>query len=413
MGRRFKIIEIKKPHDSRRMIQLDVLRGIAILLVFGSHYVVGPKEAGQLRIPATMWFRLGGSGVDLFFVLSGFLVGGLLMRELRLYGKLDVRRFLVRRAWKIWPVYYLYLLFITITLIVTKAHFAAPLPLMISQFVFNLQNYNVLHLPYDAPMFAGHTWSLAVEEHFYLMLPLLLLFLSGNKKRLVWIPWIALGLDIVCLYLRHRLPMPFRPWVQLDPTHLRIDSLFTGVVLAYWYHFRPDIMAMLSRYRMLLTIVGLALLVPRALFPVEEHPFIWSYGFTCLSLGYACLLTVCVTTPVGEGRLGRWFGSRFARSLAFIGGFSYSTYIWHIDLVMNPFKSRIDAGLLAGLPASVRWVTLTTIYIAAAAAVGTVLARMTERPALLLRDSLFPARSDALGGVAAADASPVTREEAG
>lgn len=413
MNREGKFIEGQPLKDSRRMIQLDVLRSIAILLVLGSHYVIGPKQAGALKVPATLWHRFGFSGVDLFFVLSGFLVGGLLMRELRVYGKLDVRRFLIRRGLKIWPVYYLYMLVVAIFLFVTKVQFARPLYEMLVPYVLNLQNYNIMHLPYGAPMISGHTWSLAVEEHFYLSLPLLLLFLSsGNKRRLAWIPFIGIGLDIVCLLLRLRLVgRPFEGWTQVMPTHLRIDSLFTGVVLAYWYHFRPEVMASLARYRALLLIAGALLVSPMAIWPIDERPFVWTYGFTCLSLGYACLLIVCVMTPVGEGALGRWFHSRTARALAYMGAFSYSIYIWHIDFIMVPIKDAVTNGLLGGLPAPIRWSVLMAAYMAIAIGAGILLARLTERPALLLRDKLFPARVDALGGVSAANAAPVTREE--
>jgi peptidoglycan/LPS O-acetylase OafA/YrhL len=412
-GRTF-IIEPKKPTDSRRLIQLDVLRGVAILLVLGAHYVIDPRTAGLLRIPAIMLARFGGAGVDLFFVLSGFLVGGLLMREMKVYGKLDVKRFLIRRGFKIWPVYYLYLLVAAVMLVASGANYEVSNWKMLLPYVFSLQNYNIFHLSYAGPMFAGHTWSLAVEEHFYLLLPLfLLLLVRGGVKRLAWIPWIAIGLDVVCLLMRLRLVgQPFQPWVHQMPTHLRIDSLFTGVVLAYWYHFRPDITARLVQYRPLLAAAGLVLIAPMVALPLAEKVFVRTFGMTCLSVGFACLLTVFVTTPVGEGALGRWFHSRTARTLAFVGGFSYSIYIWHLDLVMSPIQHQVKAGLLAGLPPTARWFVVMLIYAVAAILLGIVLARLTERPSLLLRDKLFPARTDALGPVRVEDASPVTTEEA-
>lgn len=91
-----------------RLIQLDVLRGLAILLVLGDHYATSVDEsrlgAGHLQPLNAAMERFGWSGVDLFFVLSGFLVGGLLFSELKRNVRLDVRRFLVRRAFKIWPL---------------------------------------------------------------------------------------------------------------------------------------------------------------------------------------------------------------------------------------------------------------------------------------------------------------------
>lgn len=393
------------------MVQLDFLRGIAILMVLGAHYIVGPREAGALKIPATMLSRIGGSGVDLFFVLSGFLVGGLLMRELKVRDKLDVKRFLVRRGWKIYPVYYCYFLFLVVAFYQNPDTFAIPKWRMLLQYLLPLQNYNVFHLPYDVPVIAGHTWSLAVEEHFYLALPLLLLALARDRKRLAWIPWIAVGLDIACLALRLLNPPPFHPWSHQMPTHLRIDSLFTGVVLAYWYHFRPAVMERAAQLRPVLIALGLILIAPMTVWPMEEKRFVWTFGFTLLSVGYACLLSACVTSPVGEGALGKLFGSRLVRAVAWMGAYSYSIYVWHLDLVMHPMLTWVRGGALAGLPATVRWLVLMGLYGVTAIAVGIGLAVVIERPTLKLRDRLFPARSDALGPIAAKDAAPVNREE--
>jgi peptidoglycan/LPS O-acetylase OafA/YrhL len=98
-----------------RVLQLDVLRGAAILLVLGAHAPsVAPGWSGKLRPLDAFIHRFGWTGVDLFFVLSGFLIGGLLFAELKKYGRLDVRRFLIRRALRIWPPYYILLIVVLI-----------------------------------------------------------------------------------------------------------------------------------------------------------------------------------------------------------------------------------------------------------------------------------------------------------
>ena len=110
-----------------------------------------------------------------FYVLSGFLIGGLLISEIRETGDLNVKRFLVRRGFKIWPSYYVFL-------VVAFAHmmshhvvnFHSGIDKLWS-FVFNLQNYLG---PFDL---LTHTWSLALEEHFYLLLPILL-WVRNRKK---------------------------------------------------------------------------------------------------------------------------------------------------------------------------------------------------------------------------------------
>lgn len=142
------------------MVELDVLRGVAILLVLFTHSTVQPGASGVLA-PVLVYLRyLGPSGVDLFFVLSGFLVGGLLFKELREKGRLDVRRFLVRRAFKIWPPYFTFIAFTFIWLMVSDHQTLFQSSRAIYPNLAHLQNY----LSSPAP----HTWSLAVEEHFYL-----------------------------------------------------------------------------------------------------------------------------------------------------------------------------------------------------------------------------------------------------
>lgn len=99
-----------------RVVPLDVLRGVAILLVLLAHTPVPVKESGSLA-PVLGYLRyLGPSGVDLFFVLSGFLIGGLLFKELHDRGTLDLRRFLVRRGFKIWPAYAVFLGYLAVRL---------------------------------------------------------------------------------------------------------------------------------------------------------------------------------------------------------------------------------------------------------------------------------------------------------
>ena len=157
-----------------RVIQLDVLRGIAILLVLGAHSVLTPADGGHLRNPIMLWFRFGWTGVDLFFVLSGFLVGGLLMQEFRQSGRIGVLRFLIRRGFKIWPSYYAYLA-ITALVLYPLTGRAIPSWQLMWPGLIHLQNY--LGTPF------GHTWSLGVEEHFYLFLPPLVVAVAWTGSR--------------------------------------------------------------------------------------------------------------------------------------------------------------------------------------------------------------------------------------
>ena len=88
--------------EKNRNLQLDVLRGMAILLVMGRHLEM-PRPDGGIGVLAEAWLTIGWLGVDLFFVLSGFLIGGLLLMELDKHGTIAVLRFLIRRGLKIYP----------------------------------------------------------------------------------------------------------------------------------------------------------------------------------------------------------------------------------------------------------------------------------------------------------------------
>jgi peptidoglycan/LPS O-acetylase OafA/YrhL len=126
----------------RRNQSLDLLRGIAILLVIAHHYIPPQRES---------ILHVGGMGVDLFFVLSGYLICNLLFSEIKATGSVQIGRFLIRRSLKIYPAFYVFLI-LTLPLVHSENR-AKLLP----EFFF-LQQY--------VPHIWQHTWSLSVEETF-------------------------------------------------------------------------------------------------------------------------------------------------------------------------------------------------------------------------------------------------------
>src|ERR1700752_5114869 len=152
-----------------RSVQLDVIRAFAILLVIGAHIKIA-SPGGILGSITEVWQQWGRHGVPLFFALSGYLVGGMLISEMRLNGSIDIKRFLIRRGLKIYPAYFVLLAYLVI---MPTLKGTATTPALLSDYwpnAFFIHNY-VGQNP------AGYTWSLAVEEHFYLALPFLLLLL--------------------------------------------------------------------------------------------------------------------------------------------------------------------------------------------------------------------------------------------
>jgi len=354
---------VSQPRLARSQV-LDILRAVAILLVFSRHTGLPPFSMA------------GWAGVDLFFVLSGFLVSGLLFREYRESGRVRSARFLLRRGFKIYPQFYLLIL---LTLVLSPltglrgrgAKFAAE--------VFFVQNY--------FPGLWGHTWSLAVEEHFYLLLAAVIGLLSRRggedpfQPLARWIPVVfgAVLLFRIATYAHDPLWSYYR---NLYPSHLRIDSLLAGVLLSYYHVYRgPSLAAFVSRHRAWLARVSLLLLAPAAVLD-QSRAFIYTFGFTMLWAGFALLLLIALYPQRRSVRR----PGRGGRTLAALGRVSYAFYLWHIPVIQltDWAQSRYRAASLAMVLAS----PILAFFVTLAIAFLTTWA--LEAPLLRLRDRLVP-----------------------
>lgn len=361
----------------------------------GRHQPLYPSESGSswFRYFPAILSRIGWTGVDLFFVLSGFLVGGLLFKEFNSQNRMGIRRFLIRRIFKIWPSYYAYLAFLFVLMSVTH-EFGDVKSLMVKMLpqLSHLQNY--------LGMVRTHTWSLAIEEHFYIVLPVVLLWASRDQSRpFASVPLIAATLAIGCLLGRLYLFLSGVPYSNdhyLFLTHLRVDSLFFGVLLAFLHHCRASVLKPILRHRTTLLWMGLLLLSPMLILQKETCAFVPTVGLTEIYLGYACILLAVVHTPLGEGWLGSFLNSRLASVVAWIGCFSYSIYVWHLDLGRDPVRWLMNQSFLFHLPPELRWCLAMFLFVCLASLVGALLGSVIEMPAITLRNRLFPAHADAL-----------------
>lgn len=327
---------------------LDVLRGVAILLVLGGHsnypYV-------------SFWRATGGSGVELFFVLSGFLISGLLFSEYQRSGRIAVARFWIRRAFKIYPGFYVLLAVTTAVLTLAKQP-----EIMLGRAAF----FNIIFLQNYVPS-AGivpQSWSLAIEEHFYFVLPLLLWLLARSRIANPFrsIPFIVLASIPICWYLRY-----CADWNTYSQTHLRIDALLAGVGLSYWKHFAGRGFPRTSKLSYLA--LSLAILAPAFWIAFRGQPGPLSYTFRFL--GFAALLLWAEPRHASSFPL-----TRFA---AWVGRYSYSIYLWHMFATGLPYF--VFGNTFIGLAA----------YLISAVVLGVTMAKLIEIPCMKLRDRLFPA----------------------
>ena len=348
-----------------RALELDFVRGIAILLALGWHFngITGVAALDFILAPGRL---IGWAGVDLFFVLSGFLVGGLIFREFTQTGGFNGRRFLIRRAFKIWPVLYLYLL-----LLIATGHRSWDSFLI--QCLLHVQNY------FRTPL--SQLWSLAVEEHFYLGFAALATFAfaaSARRSPRVIFGFVAIALIVGCFLARL-----YAASMQLDPvsiqtlTHFRIDSLTAGVFLAYLHCFHETKFQKLTEPKALLFGLALAIAVFDAFVP--KHSFLGeTVGFTLTYIGSAAFLLFCY----GFAPLGRF---TLSRTIALIGVFSYPIYVFQFV----PYRALEAAFTKLGITPNPAVFTL--LKYASAIALGALIAKLIERPSLALRDAIFPA----------------------
>jgi len=360
------------------MLPLDLLRAAAVLLVLGRHAPVIPEGSNELAEGfSALWFRLGWVGVDIFFVLSGFLVSGLLFREFAQRGKLDLKQFFIRRGFKIYPSFYLLLL----------VSFLLDLELGTRQMSPSVLLGEALYLRNYGYGIWNHTWSLAVEEHFYLLLPFFLLLLIHLFRKSTDpfrnLPVILLGMGAVMLVARWLTYWsgPAQLSAVLYGTHLRIDSLAFGVVIGYFYVFQPArLMSFVRQHRWLLLCLGLVLLTPAVALDPEQDWWIPTIGFTVFYLASGMILLAALSFKLPTNLVTRPF--------AYVGVQSYSIYIWHMAVLIWILPLMVNAFGLHLNP-TLQFI----IYLIASLTIGCILGELIERPMLALRDRFFPSKA--------------------
>lgn len=358
-----------------RSVQLDVVRACAIFLVIGVHLKF-QAPSGIAGSVAWGWHEWGGFGVPLFFTLSGYLVGGLLIVEMRSHGKIDAVRFLIRRGLKIWPAYFVFIAYLVVMPLLKGTTTLSELASDYWPNAFFLNNY-------IGPNPALHTWSLAVEEHFYLFLPFLLVALF-RFGRMSWIAPLCLSAPLIWTGIRAVCALAGDPYMS-DPTmpatHLWLSGLLVGVGVRAMAEYHPGIFASLHAWRWQLIIAGIAIIATVVLpWPTLNNVSLYrilpvrAVAATCIVIG---MLHLSMTT---------WLHA----AAAWIGRYSYGIYLWHVTVL--GFAYRLISPHIETKNAT-HWILAVAATTLLAVLCGALMSRAVEWPVLKIRDRMFPART--------------------
>jgi len=352
-----------------RSIELDFIRGLAIIAVMGFHFHSYPTGSAFIAAIEFPLKSFGHEGVNLFFTLSGFLVGGLLLKQYAQDGRIDAGRFIVRRMFKIWPAYYVLILFH----VFAGRH---PASSFLVQNLTHMQNYFGSSI--------AQTWSLAVEEHFYLFLPVLLILFARLRLRANAILGILFAICALVLVVRTAAVSGGDLQGTFFYTQYRIDSLLFGVILAGVYWLKPAAYRWIAAKKKTLVAIVVAL-VAWISFGTQNLALDQSIGYTIQAIGF-CALIVLTLEYSGAIRT-----SMIYRAVGWIGLYSYGIYLWH-SLALAPGDMLIRKAAAMGLPAIPSWGVIMAAQFAIAIIVGYVTTRAVEFPFLRMRDAFFPAK---------------------
>jgi peptidoglycan/LPS O-acetylase OafA/YrhL len=338
------------------MTGLDGLRAVAVAGVVWHHSYSG--------LDALPMMRHGFLGVDLFFVLSGFLITTLLLREQQRSGRISLRHFYIRRALRIFPLYYAVLIALT-------AYFAAAADSAQRARYFSELPYHAAYLSnwIDSETMLSITWSLSTEEQFYLLWPLLLIAL-GRRSLAIVVPFLVLNQLVNFGLLDAWLVAIGLPYGDHEILQATFTPLCLGVLLAFALETaRSSAIARHPAVRHVVTVLALLLLVV-ANIPGEFR----GWPRVSFQLVAALLVVALVLNPTHwVARALEW------RPVAYVGRISYGVYLLHLPV--------IDVVQRLGLPASGR---ATGLLFVSSFAGTVVLAALSytyfEGPLLRLKD---------------------------
>ncbi len=383
----------------RYVRSLDGIRGVGILVVMFGHYATGLSKWAGVRL-----FGLSLT-IDLFFILSGFLITTLLLEEWSKTGTVSMRNFYVRRGLRLLPALAVLLAFVVVVAVVTKLLGVPWLPLKLTLAevaAAALYVYPVLIVAQGGQTFLFHLWTLSIEEWFYFLWPVTLTALGMRRRRpgLRGLLALMVGFYVACFALR---AAGGRDVISLMVAALRPDSLVAGSLMAFGLRWtrefpNPRVDAAL-RWLSRLGLVGYAYFSILAKYPMAPQPSGVSYedhyaryhelAFQSWNYRFGLLCSVFVILHllvVPDGWLTKVFS---LRPLVYLGVLSYALYLWHqpLFLLVNNRRNLNADPLIEGsrsLPLAAKFGVCIAVGLAAIA-ISALSRRYVEVPALRLK----------------------------
>ena len=347
---------------------LDGLRGVAVLLVLMRHsFELVPGGFGPQWL--NDFLHGGYFGVDIFFVLSGFLITSLLIDERESSGAVRMRSFYGRRALRLMPALVVMLGVVSIVLVLDGSTWSSLWPTVRSS-LFYYQNWHSVWDPKHLATEFGHLWSLSIEEQFYIVWPVVLLAMVALwKRQWVRVAALALGVLWVAWYRLHVWNSGVGWAFVFVRTDTRLDALLVGCLVAFLFQWQ------VVRARVLHVAAWGGLVVVLATV-ARTNPFqayLYKGGLTLGAIGVGC-----VVLAIAEGS---WRGARLfnVKPLRMVGKVSYGLYLWHFPIFVLLMRHsatwssgvRVVVGVvLSGVVTAVSWFVV-------------------ERPALKLKAKWF------------------------
>jgi peptidoglycan/LPS O-acetylase OafA/YrhL len=341
-----------------RIANLDFVRTLAILAVVLYHTT--QMVAGESLI--NVFTHTGQYGVDLFFVLSGFLIGGLYWAEKNQVGKVNLPKFIKRRVLRTAPPYFFALVLSFLPVWILEGR---PFDF---GYLFFLQNYYV-----EIPFFLV-SWSLCVEIHFYILLPLYLAVIQKSGIRNKYMPLI-IGLSAFC-------PMLFRTFFidydsaqkfgfYLTASHFRFDGLLLGVLASYYSFYKHKYIEYISKFSNIVYLLNIVFIIS---IPIIPKYWMYKFGLTILAVLFCLIVSV-----LSQNKPLTISSSSLIKTIAQC---SYSIYLTHA-LVIHVI---IRFSRLLRLNSLITWLLMVfTIFI-----FGYIFYIIVEKFSLLVREKLAP-----------------------